>query len=152
MAKPSKQPKLISNRKARFDYNLKDTLIVGIQLSGAETKAIRQGHAQLRGSYVNILKGELWLINANISGTNAAPIDEADQYRTRKLLAKSSEINDLSKAKDQGLTIVPLELLTNGKYIKLKIAVGQGKKNYDKRESLKKRDEERKIQRFKYSG
>lgn len=152
MSKGTKQPKLISNRKVRFDYDIKDTLIVGIQLSGAETKAVRQGQANLRGSYVNILKGELWLINASISGSNAAPIDETNKTRTRKLLAKSSEIKKLSEAKDQGLSIVALELLTSGRYIKLKIATAHGKKNYDKRNALKERDEIRKIQRYKHSS
>ena len=151
MAKQSKQPKLILNRRARYDYDIKDTLVVGIQLSGAETKAIRQGQIVLRGSYVNILKGELWLINATITGSNAAPISEADQTRTRKLLAKSREIKDLVEAKEQGLNIIPLEVI-NSRYIKLKIATAKSKKNYDKRDTIKKRDETRKIQRYTHKA
>lgn len=148
MAKKQANTKLIQNRKARFDYDIKDTLIVGVQLSGAETKSIREGNVSLRGSYVNILNGELWLINAAVSGTKGAPIEEADQTRTRKLLAKSKEIAELKKAKDQGLAIVPLEMINNSRYIKLKIAIGAGKKAYDKRAKLKETDEKRKIDRY----
>lgn len=131
--------KLISNRRARHDYSLEDSLVVGIQLSGAETKALRHGHGQLRGAYVNFINNELWLINATISPMNGVPISEADQTRSRKLLAKRKEIANLLSIKQQGRTIVPLEILTQGRYIKVRIAAGKGKKNYDKRETLKKR-------------
>lgn len=145
MVKKPNQPKQITNRRARHDYALEDSLVVGLELSGAETKALRMGHGQLRGAYVTVKDGELWLINAAISGTNGVPIDEAAQTRSRKLLAKHREIEKLMEAKQQGRTIVPLEMLTSGRYIKLRIAVGQGKKLYDKRQSLKKRDESRNI-------
>ncbi len=137
--------KQITNRRARHDYELGDSLVVGIALSGAETKALRMGHGQLRGAYVTVKDGELLLINATVSGTNGIPIDESDQTRSRKLLAKKREINALIEAKQQGRTIVPLEMLTGGRFIKLRIAVGRGKKLYDKRQTLKKRDEQRSI-------
>jgi SsrA-binding protein len=140
------QNKRIQNRRARFDYELGDSLTVGIQLSGAETKSLRMGHGQLRGAYVTFKDNQLWLLNAAINGTVGIPITESDQVRTRKLLAKRKEIDQLIEAKQQGRTIVPLELLTGGRYIKLKIAVGKGKKLYDKRQSLKARDESRNIQ------
>lgn len=143
--KKTAAPKQISNRRARFDYELGDSLVVGIQLSGAETKALRLGHGQLRGAYVTLKQDELFLINATISGTSGVPIEESDQTRARKLLAKRREINALIDAKQQGKTIVPLDLLTGGRYIKLKIAVGRGKKRYDKRQTLKARDEQRTI-------
>lgn len=146
MKKKQSQTKTITNRRARFDYELGDSLVVGVQLTGAETKALRMGHGQLRGAYVTSKDGELWLLNATISGTSGVSIPESDQTRTRKLLAKKREITNLLEAKQQGRTIVPLELLTQGRFIKLRIAIGKGKKLYDKRQTLKKRDEDRRIQ------
>lgn len=142
------QPKRITNRRARHDYNLEEGFVVGIALTGAETKLLRMGHGQLRGAYVTIKDGELWLINALINGSSTIPLDEPTQTRTRKLLAKRREIDQLIAAKQQGRTIVPLELLTTGRYIKLRIAAGQGKKNYDKRQTLKARDDTRNAQRL----
>ncbi|HSW99086.1 MAG TPA: SsrA-binding protein SmpB [Candidatus Saccharimonadales bacterium] len=146
MAK-KKQPtsKQITNRRARHDYELGDSMVVGVALTGAETKALRMGHGQLRGAYVTVKDGELWLVNATISASSGILIDEQAQTRNRKLLAKRREIEHLVEAKQQGQTIVPLELLTGGRFIKLRIAIGRGKKLYDKRETLKKRDEGRRI-------
>ena len=143
---PSHQTKQIVNRRARHDYELGDSLVVGIALTGAETKSLRLGHGQLRGAYVMAKDNELWLVNAAINGTNGIPITDTDQTRNRRLLAKRREIDALVEAKQQGRTIVPLEMLTGGRYIKLRIAIGRGKKNYDKRQTLKKRDEQRSIQ------
>ena len=148
MAKKKLQPKVISNRRARFDYKLNEPMTVGIVLNGAETKAIRNGRAELKGSYVNVINNELWLINATITGSNAAPIPEDIKTRSRKLLAKRKEIDQLIRAKHGGSTIVPLEILTATKFIKLRIAYGTGNKDYDKRAILKKRDEQRNIQNF----
>lgn len=135
--------KQISNRRARHDYDLGDSLVVGIALSGAETKALRRGHGHIRGSYVNVKDGELWLFNATINGDGAVKIPEEEQTRNRKLLAKRGQINDLIAAKQQGQTIVPLELLTHGRFVKVRIAAGRGRKKYDKRELIKKRDQDR---------
>jgi SsrA-binding protein len=148
MAKKKKPtgPKQITNRRARHDYELSDSLVVGIVLSGAETKALRLGHGQLRGAYVAIKDNELWLINATISGTQGIPIPEDQQTRSRKLLAKKREIDHLLDAKKQGRTIVPLDMQTGGRFIKLRISVGKGKRQYDKRDTLKKRDEARHMQ------
>lgn len=145
--KKPKSGKRIVNRRASFDYELGDSLVVGLQLTGAETKALRLGNGTLRGSYVTIKDNELWLINAQISGTRGIQIAENAQTRTRKLLAKRGEIDRLIAAKQQDSTIVPLELLTSGRYIKLRIAVGKGKKSYDKRETIKRRQQEREIAR-----
>jgi SsrA-binding protein len=149
MKKSAKQSgaKLIRNRRARFDYELGDSLMAGLQLSGREAKALRLGHGQLRGAYVTVKGNELWLINANIHGTSGMPIGEEEQTQARKLLVKRREIDALLEAKQQGRTIVPLEILTQGRYIKLRIAIGKGKKHYDKRQALKARDEGRQIQR-----
>lgn len=145
MAKKRLPTGKIENRRARHDYDLGDTLVVGLELTGAETKSLRRGHGHLRGAYVTAKDGELWLVNATITGDAGIKLDEQHQTRTRKVLAKRREINDLLSSKQQGRTIVPLELLTKGRYIKLRIASGRGKKLYDKRQVLKKRAEERSM-------
>lgn len=144
--KKHSQTKSISNRRARYDYDLGDSLIVGIELTGGETKSLRMGHGQLRGAYVTVNNNELFLINATITGNSGIVIEEQDKTRARKLLAKRKEIDALIGAKQQGRTIVPLDILTSGRYIKLKLAVGKGKKRYDKRQSLKQRDDQRRSQ------
>ncbi len=140
----------IQNRRARFDYELDDSLVVGLELTGAEAKSLRLGHGQLRGAYVTVKDaakgGELWLINAAIIGSSGIPIDASDQTRARKLLAKRREIDALIAAKQDGRTIVPLEILTRGRYVKIRIAIGKGKKHFDKRETLRKRDQDRQMQ------
>lgn len=143
MKKKQAQTKHIVNRRARHDYELGDSLVVGIALSGGETKALRMGHGQLRGAYVTVKDGALLLVNASINGTRGIEISETNQTRNRILLAKHREIDQLVVAKQQGRTIVPLEILTGGRYIKLRIAIGKGKKAYDKRQTLKKREEDR---------
>lgn len=143
MAKKKRQTSLIQNRRARHDYVLEDELVVGISLTGAETKALRMGQGHLRGAYVTIKDSELWLLNATITGDNRVRVPEEDQTRSRKLLAKRREIEQLAAAKQQGMTIVPLEALTRGRYIKLRIAAARGKRKYDKRQIIKRRDEER---------
>jgi SsrA-binding protein len=143
--KKSNQTKTISNRRARHDYELSDSLVVGLELTGAETKALRMGHGQLRGAYVTVKDNQLWLINATISPSSGIPISENDQTRTRRLLAKRREIDKLIEQKQQGKTIVPLEMLTGGRFVKLRIAIGRGKKQYDKRQVIKKRDEARSM-------
>ncbi|MDB5169408.1 MAG: SsrA-binding protein [Candidatus Saccharibacteria bacterium] len=142
--KPS-GPKTIQNRRARHDYELGDSLVVGLELSGAETKSLRMGHGHLRGAYVTVKQNELFLINATIAGTSGIPINETDQSRARKVLAKRREIEALIEAKQQGRTIVPLEILTRGRFIKLRIALGKGRKLYDKRQTLKARDDARRT-------
>lgn len=150
MAKKKPQTtKQITNKRARHDYTLGDDLVVGIALTGPETKALRMGHGHLRGAYVNIKDGELWLFNATIAGTNGIPISETDKTRTRKLLAKRRQIDAFIEAKQQGMTVVPLDILTRGRYIKLRIAAGRGKKMFDKRQDLKRRDATRDIDRAK---
>jgi SsrA-binding protein len=143
MAKKRPSPGSIRNRRASHDYELGDSLVVGLQLSGAETKSLRQGHGHIRGAYVTLKDNELWLINATITGTSGAPIEDSDKTRARKILAKRKEIDALIASKQQGKTIVPLEILTKGRYIKLRISQGRGKKNYDKRQTMKARDDAR---------
>lgn len=146
MKKKTAQPSAVVNRRARYDYELGSDLVVGLSLTGREVRAARLGHVQLRGGYVSIKSNELWLTGASFSivnnekgETNARTVDDSP----RKLLAKRREIEQLEAAKKQGMTIVPTKLLTSGRYIKLVIALGKGKKNYDKRQAMKKRDQER---------
>ncbi len=138
------QPGAILNRRARHDYDLRDGLKVGLVLNGVETKALRLGHAHLRGAYVTVKDNELWLINATISPGKLIAADVSfDETRSRKLLAKRKEIDKLIALKQQGLTIVPTRFLTRGRYVKLEIAPGRGMRKYDKREKLKQRESDR---------
>jgi SsrA-binding protein len=140
------QTKQITNRRARHDYELGDSLVVGIELSGAETKSLRMGHGQLRGAYVTVKNNELLLINATITGSSGIPISEQDQTRARKLLAKRREIDALVEAKQAGKTIVPLEIQTRRRFLKHPVSVGRGKQLYDTRQTLKKREQDRQAQ------
>ena len=147
MAKKNPDKKRITNKRASHDYFLEDSILAGIVLSGAEAKSLRMGHGHLQGAYVTEKGGELYLTNATINGAQGIPIAEEDQTRSRKLLVKKSEIAKLVAKKQQGNTIIPLEILPIGRYIKIRIASGRGKKNYDKRHSLKEKDETRQINR-----
>ena len=140
----------ILNRRAKFDYELSDDLVVGIALSGAETRAARDGHVQLRGAFVTIRNNELWLNNASFSlktNQKGNPHQRTIDTSARKLLAHRKQINDLQAKKQSGMSIVPTKLLTKGDHIKLVIALGKGKKRYDKRETIKRRDQSREANR-----
>src|SRR4029079_7399609 len=100
--KASRSAKRIVNRRARFDYELGDSLVVGLQLSGAETKALRLGHGQLRGAFVAPKGSELWLVNAQITSSKGVAISEDQQIRSRKILAKRKEIDSLMSARQDG--------------------------------------------------
>jgi SsrA-binding protein len=135
----------IANKRARFDYELKDSFMAGLVLTGPEVRSVRMNHASLQGSFVNVKDGEAWLMNAQIMPvkTNAAHLPSEMQTRNRKLLLKKRELDSLIQAKNQGLTIVPTKILTKGRFIKLEIAIARGKKQYDKRETIKRRDQDR---------
>ncbi len=142
-------PSAVVNRRARFDYALGEDIVAGIVLTGREVRAARDGHVQLKGAFVTVKDNELWLNNSSFS---LRLNDKNGESRTvdtsvRKLLASRKQIDTLIASKQQGMTIVPTKLLTGGKYIKLVIALGKGKKNYDKRETLKRRDQDREAMR-----
>ena len=148
MRKPSTNQ--IINRRARFDYSLGQEIITGISLTGPEVRAARDAHVQLKGSFVTIRDNELWLNNASFSIKNNdknAKSNRTINTRARKLLAKRKEIDKLQSEKTSGMSIVPIKLLNGGKYIKLVIALGKGKKEYDKRETIKRRDQNRETLR-----
>lgn len=150
MVKPKTATSAILNRRARFDYELGDELVVGLELTGQEVRAARDGHVQLKGSYVNLRDGELWLTNASFSlklNQKGQPGARTIDTEPKKLLAKRKEIDQLADQKKQGMSIVPIKLLTHGRFIKLVIALGKGKKRYDKRETIKRRDQDRETQR-----
>lgn len=151
MKKKAKQTSAtVQNRRARFDYSLADEYTVGVVLNGPEVKAARTGHVSLRGSYVTLKDGELWLTNASFSVIQSKPGESSRvvDTRPRKLLANKREIAQLKAAKDKGLTIVPLSMTTKTRFIKLKISTAKGKKQYDKRETIKRRDQEREHNRM----
>ena len=139
----------INNKRARFDYDLTESFMAGLVLNGPEVRSIRGSHISLTGSFITMKDDEAWLMNATVSAvkTNAAYLPEEMQIRNRKLLLKKRELNALQQAKNQGLSIVPLRVLNKGRFIKIEIAVGKGKRQYDKRQSIKKRDEEREVRR-----
>jgi len=140
----------ILNRRASFDYTLGDELVTGISLTGREARAARDGRVQLKGSFVTIRNNELWLNNASFSLVlnTKNESDTSVDTSPRKLLAKRREIDELAERQHEGTTIVPLKLLTAGRHIKLVIALGKGKKNYDKRNTIKLRDQERENKRL----
>jgi SsrA-binding protein len=144
------QPKAILNRRARFDYELGEEIIAGLALTGPEVRAARDGHVQLKGAFVTIRNNELWLNNTSFSlalNQRNAPGARTIDTEPRKLLASRKQIDSLAVRKKEGMTIVPTKLITTGRFIKLVIALGKGKKNYDKRETLKRRDQERDANR-----
>jgi len=146
MAKKKKAapPSAIVNRRARFDYELGDELVAGLVLTGPEVRAARTGAIGLKGAFVTLRNGALWLNNASFTlpSTTEGRVTAVDTS-PRKLLAHQKQIDALQESKQTGMTIVPVRLLTAGRYIKLVIALGKGKKNYDKRQTIKKRDQER---------
>lgn len=139
MKKPKTPSNTVLNRRARFDYKLDDELSVGMSLSGIEVRMIRDHHVQLQGSFVTIRNGQLWLNNLTLGSETA---------RNIRLLATKPQIRAFMKQKDLGFTIIPTKILTNTRYIKLIIALGKGKKSYDKRETIKHRDLTREAKKF----
>ncbi len=119
------------NRRASYDYSLSDGLTVGLSLTGPEVRQIRDHHVQLKGSFVTLRNRELWLNNLTLG---------AETARNIRLLATKRQIRDFEREKTAGFTIVPTKLLAGGRKIKLVIALGKGKKKYDKRETIKNRD------------
>ena len=147
--KPNK-PQAIVNRRASFDYTLDEELITGIVLTGREARAARDGRVQLKGSFVTIRNNELWLNNSSFSLVLNSKTDGGISVDTspRKLLANRKQIDELADRKQAGMSIIPLRLLTQSNHIKLVIALGKGKKNYDKRNTIKLRDQERENKRL----
>jgi len=148
-AKMKEMNQLASNKKAYFDYEILEKYEAGISLIGQEVKSIKQGHMSLSSSYVVIRGNEAFLLGAYVPPYQPknSPADY-DPQRTRKLLLKKDEINYLiGKTKEKGLTLVPLRVYTLKSNIKLEFGVAKGKKQKDKRETIKKRETERDMKR-----
>lgn len=140
-------PTLAVNKKAKFDYDLIEEFEGGLALEGAEVKAAKAGNIQLKGSFLSISNGELWIKNMHIGKYSpAGKQEEYDATRDRRVLCRKSEIKKLvGKKQAEGLTIVPIRVYTKGDLVKLGFAIAKGKKKYEKRESIKKRDVEKQI-------
>ena len=136
------------NRKAYHDYHIQETLQAGIALKGSEIKSIREGRVNLRDAYARPENGELWLCNSHIASYDAASYNTHEPLRPRKLLLHRKEINILtSKVVQRGLTLVPLKLYIKHGIAKVELGVAKGKRVYDKREAIARRDTEREIDR-----
>lgn len=136
----------ISNRRARHDYFLMDTIEAGLMLTGNEAKSLLSGRAELGSSFVRIRDGEAWLVGANIPPYGA--IQGYDPLRLRKLLLNKAEITSLdTKMKQQNLTLVPTMLYNKGRLIKAKLALARGKRQFEKREAKRRKDLDREAER-----
>jgi len=142
----------ISNRKARHDYFIIETLEAGIILKGTEVKSLRQGNANLQDSYAELRNGEVWLEGMHINPYEQGNINNHEPRRKRKLLLQRKQIRKLiGGLKEKGLTLVPLSVYFKGPYAKVELALARGKKSYDKREAVAKRESDRNIARLKRS-
>ena len=140
---------LASNSKATFDYEILERYSAGLELIGVEVKSVREGKMNLRGAFVAVRGNEAYLVGAEIPAYQPknAPLDY-DALRARKLLVSKDEISELRDAEGtKGLTIVPISVYNKGRFIKCDIAIAHGKKTFDKREAIKKRDTERDLNR-----
>jgi len=139
---------IATNRKARHDYHVEDGMEAGIVLTGTEIKSIRAGRINLRDAFVKQEKGELWLFNAHIARYEASGPVSHEPTRPRKLLLHRKEINKLiSNLQEKGLTLVPLKIYLKDRLAKVEIALAKGKKLYDKREAISRRDSDRELDR-----
>ena len=134
----------IINRKANFNYTILKEIEVGIELKGTEIKSVKKGSVDIKDAFITIKNNEAFIINMYIAKYDEASLFNHDERRTRKLLLHKSEIKKLKEAKElEGISIIPLKLYNKNNHIKLLIATAKGKKLYDKRESIKKKDLER---------
>ena len=139
---------IATNRQASFRYNLLERWEAGIMLTGSEVKSLRDGQAQMKDAYAMVSGGEVWLHNMHIAPYGPASRDNHEPERPRKLLLKRREIEKLmGTTKEKGLTLVPTRLYFKGPYAKVEISLGRGKDLYDKRRSIKDRDQKRDIER-----
>ena len=139
---------IAKNKRASFDYEIKETFEAGIMLSGSEIKSVREGNVSLKGSFVTLQGETPMLTNAHISHYKPAADKQHEPTRSRKLLLKKSEIKKLiNLLSGQGVSAMPLEMYIKGRWVKVLIGVGVGKKKYDKRQVIKDRDSKRRAER-----
>ena len=138
----------INNRKAHFDYEILDTYETGIVLTGTEIKSVRLGNVNLKDSYGIVRNNEIFILNMHISEYKEGNIFNHDEKRTRKLLLHKKEILKIrDRVNLEGITLVPLKLYFKKNKVKILLGIARGKKTYDKRETIKKRDTEREIRK-----
>lgn len=148
MEKSTEEKNITVNRKARHEYDILQIFEAGIVLVGTEVKALREGKANLVDSYASIKNGEVWLIGSHISEYKQGNINNHNPTRDRKLLLNKSEIRKLiGKTKEKGLTLIPLRMYFKNGRVKIELALAKGKKSYDKRETIAKRDFQREQER-----
>jgi SsrA-binding protein len=149
MADERSKPQIIAkNRRARFDYEILDTFEAGIVLRGPEVKSLRDGKANLSDSYAQIRRGEIYLVNAHIAPYAQASRENVDPRRERKLLLHKAEIVRLGgRVAERGFTLIPLQLYFSNGRAKVELGLARGKRRYDKRESIRRRETERELQR-----
>ncbi len=136
------------NRKARHEFTILQSFETGIALQGTEVKSLRQGKINLTDAYAQVKDGEVWLVNSHINVYDHGNINNHDPLRKRKLLLKKSEIRKLEKAvNEKGNTLIPLRFYFKGGIVKVELAIAKGKKVYDKRQDIAKRDAERELDR-----
>lgn len=140
-------PILATNKKANFDYKLIESFEAGLVLFGYEVKAVKDGHISLKGAYISFRQSELYLIGAHISKyRHAGNLPDYNPIRERKILLRNKEIKHLlGKKEENGLTLVPVKIYTKHSLIKMELALAEGKKKFDKRADLKKKDLDRQI-------
>jgi SsrA-binding protein len=143
--------KAIQNRKARYEFEILDTIVTGIQLFGSEVKSVRLGQASLSDSFAIIHHNEVWLENMQITPYELNRMEMIEAKRSRKLLLHKKEIQKIqTKINEKGLTLVPLKAFFNEKgLLKIDLAIAKGKKLYDKRETIKKRENQRQMEQIK---
>ena len=148
-SKKNEGKKLIANnKKARFDYFIEEDLEVGIELAGTEVKSLRQGKCSIKEAYVSVHNAELFIDGMNITPYEKGNIFNKDPLRTRRLLAHKKEILKLfGRTREKGYTLVPLEVYFKAGRVKLLIGLGKGKKLYDKRDTIAKKDARRETER-----
>lgn len=143
-AREEAQKNIAENRKAFHDYHILDTWEAGMVLLGTEVKSIREGRVNLRDSFARVEKGEVWLYNVNISSYSHRGYADHEPLRQRKLLMHRDEIRKLiGKTTEKGMTLVPLRMYFKNGRVKVQIGLAKGKKDYDKRETIKRRETER---------
>lgn len=139
---------LATNRKAYHDYHIEETHEAGVVLTGTEIKSVRAGSVNLRDSYAQVRNGEMWLMNVHIAPYEPASRQNVDPYRDRKMLMHRKEILRLfGRVQEKGLTLIPLRMYLKKNKAKVEIGLARGKKQYDKREAIAKRDSAREIDR-----
>lgn len=148
MSKGTDSNVLAQNKKARHDYTIVDTIEAGIVLTGTEIKSVRAARIQLKDGFAQIKNGEAWLVNVHIAPFEQGNIWNQDPERTRKLLLKKREIDRLAnELKGSGMTLVPLKVYLKNGFAKVLLGLAKGKHDYDKRESIKRREQDRDIKR-----